>query len=204
MAPFTTLTSPATPFFRENVDTDVIIPAEHLKTTAREGLGRFAFASLRYGADGEILPENIFDRAPFNRSGILIAGKNFGCGSSREHAVWALMDMGYACVIAPSFAEIFASNALNNGMLLVALDEAIVAELAAEALEGASMTIDLPAQTITTFHGERIPFDIDLYAKARLLEGLDAVGATLKNEAAIAAFEERDRKERHWLYVPGE
>lgn len=200
MEPFETLTAIATPFYRSNVDTDVIIPAEHLKTITRLGLGKYCFQTVRYDENGRVLNSSPFDHPPFSAGKILVAGPNFGCGSSREHAVWALMDLGYKCVIAPSFADIFFGNAIKNGLLLITLPEAEVQELVSKAT-GKAFTVDLENQTITLPDGETTDFDIDDFRKERLLKGLDEIALTLQDEDQITAFEERDRASRPWLYA---
>ena len=199
MDPFTTLEAVAVPYDRANVDTDVIIPAAHLKTITRVGLGKYCFETVRYDERGNLRNSSPFDRPPFDKAQILIAGPNCGCGSSREHAVWVLMDMGIRCIIAPSFADIFFGNALKNGLLLVTLPEAEVRALADKAT-GKTFAVDLEAQTISSPGGEAVTFDIDAFRKERLLGGLDEISLTLKDADAIEAFEERDRMARPWLY----
>ena len=182
----------AIPFGRKNIDTDLIIPARWLKTISREGLGQGAFEALREE------PGNVFDRPRFSGAPILIAGDNFGCGSSREHAAWALLDMGVRAVIAPSFSDIFAGNAFKNGILTVALPQDAVDRLL-EVAETDPLTIDLESQTVTTPFQDRFAFEIDPFRKACLLEGLDEVGLTLSQDAAIATYERRLADERPWL-----
>ncbi|WP_194745300.1 3-isopropylmalate dehydratase small subunit [Thermaurantiacus tibetensis] len=193
MQPFTRLTSRAIPFGAPNVDTDVIIPSRYLKALTRAGLGKGAFAPLREA------PDNIFDRPEFAGARILIAGDNFGCGSSREHAPWAILDMGIRCVIAPSFADIFAGNSFRNGLLLVALPQAEVDRLMAVAREGLPITVDLEAQTVTTPYQDRFTFPIDPFRKACLLQGLDQIGITETLLPQIDAFEARMAGERPWI-----
>ena len=200
MDPFTTLTAVATPFYRSNIDTDVIIPAEHLKTISRTGLGRYCFKTVRYDENGNLRNSSPFDRPPYDKGKVLIAGPNFGCGSSREHAVWALMDLGYRCVIAPSFADIFFGNAIKNGLLLITLPENDIEELLKKA-NGRKFTIDLEAQTVEAPDGTVTEFEIDAFRKERLLGGLDEIALTLQDEDAITAFEERDKMARPWLYA---
>ncbi|MFO1254380.1 MAG: 3-isopropylmalate dehydratase small subunit [Sphingomonadaceae bacterium] len=176
----------AIPFGAKNVDTDVIIPAHWLKTITRDGLGKGAFETLRTD------PANLFDSAEFKGAPILIAGDNFGCGSSREHAAWALLDLGIKAVIAPSFSDIFSGNAFKNGILTVVLPQEQVDRL----LEVAStdpVHIDLENQVVTTPFQDRFPFEIDPFRKHCLLEGLDEVGLTLARDAAITAYEEEAR-----------
>ena len=182
----------AVPFGRKNVDTDLIIPARWLKTVTREGLGRGAFEALR--AD----PDNVFDRPEFKRSPIVIAGDNFGCGSSREHAAWALLDMGVKAVIAPSFSDIFAGNAFKNGILTVVLPPDQVDRLM-EVAETDPIAIDLEHQTVTTPFQDRFTFEIDPFRKKCLIEGLDEVGITLTHEHALIAYEARMKALRPWL-----
>jgi 3-isopropylmalate/(R)-2-methylmalate dehydratase small subunit len=182
----------AIPFGAKNVDTDVIIPSHWLKTISREGLGRGAFETLRKD------PENLFDSAEFAGSPILIAGDNFGCGSSREHAAWALGDLGIKAVIAPSFSDIFSGNAFKNGMLAVVLPQEQVDRLL-EVAQTHPLTIDLENQTVTTPFQDRFSFDIDPFRKHCLINGLDEVGLTLARAAAIGDYETRQRAELPWL-----
>lgn len=192
MEPVTQVEGRAIPFGRKNVDTDLIIPARWLKTVTREGLGRGAFEALREDAD------NLFDSPEFKGAPILIAGDNFGCGSSREHAAWALLDMGVKAVIAPSFSDIFAGNAFKNGILTVVLPQ----EQADRLLEVAAtdpIAIDLEHQTVTTPFQDRFTFEIDPFRKMCLIQGLDEVGITLTHEDALAAYEARMKAQRPWL-----
>lgn len=182
----------AYPFGAKNVDTDVIIPAEWLKTISREGLGKGAFESVR-AQEG-----NVFDDVRYNRAPILIAGDNFGCGSSREHAAWALGDLGIRAVIAPSFSDIFSGNAFKNGILTVVLPQDAVDRLM-EVAETDEITIDLANQTVTTPFQDRFTFEIDPFRKHCLLEGLDEIGLTLARDEAIAAYEERRGQEMSWI-----
>jgi len=186
-----TIRGRAIPFGLENVDTDVILPGPYLKTITRKGLGRVAFESIR------ARPGNIFDEPANAGANILIAGDNFGCGSSREHAVWAIMDMGIEAVIAPSFSDIFSGNAFKNGLLTVTLSQPAV-----DALLGAApaepVAIDLEAQRVTAFALD-YPFAFDAFRKHCLVNGLDEIGLTLSQDAAIAAYEERDARERPWM-----
>jgi 3-isopropylmalate/(R)-2-methylmalate dehydratase small subunit len=174
----------AIPFGRKNVDTDVIIPAHWLKTVTREGLGRGAFEAVRKE------PDNVFEQAEYAGAPILIAGDNFGCGSSREHAAWALLDMGVTCVIAPSFSDIFSGNAFKNGILAVALPQENVDRLM-EVARTDPIDIDLKTQTVTTGFQDRFEFAIDPFRKHCLLNGLDEVGLTLAQADTIAAHERR-------------
>ena len=184
MSGITRLSGTACPLGRANIDTDAIIAAEHLKTTAREGLGVHALAALR-AEPGSPLADPRYAGAP-----ILIAGENFGCGSSREHAAWALADAGFRAVIAPSFADIFASNAFKNGIMTVALPAEAVARLMAIAAE-APVTIDLETMTVTTPFQHRFAFTLDPFRRESLMTGLDEIALTLREEAAIATFETR-------------
>jgi len=191
-AGFKTLSGVAVPFGRSNVDTDVIIPARFLKTITRTGLGKSAFAVLRED------PDNIFDSPRYVGAPILIAGDNFGCGSSREHAPWALADMGFKIVIAPSFADIFAGNAFKNGMLLVAMPQAEVDRLLEIAGEH-EITVDLEHQVVTTPFQDRFAFEIDPFRKHCLMGGLDEIGLTHAMDADIVAYETRLASERPWI-----
>lgn len=183
----------AIPYGRKNIDTDLIIPARWLKTVSREGLGQGAFEAVR--ADN---PDNVFDREEFANAPILVAGDNFGCGSSREHAAWALLDMGIRAVIAPSFSDIFAGNAFKNGILTVALPQEQVDRLL-EVAQTDPITIDLESQTVTTQFQDRFRFEIDPFRKYCLTEGMDEVGLTLAREEAISRFEERLAADKPWL-----
>ena len=192
MEPVTHVEGKAIPFGRKNVDTDLIIPARWLKTVTRVGLGRGAFEALR----GE--PDNVFDQPEFKGAPILIAGDNFGCGSSREHAAWALLDMGVKAVIAPSFSDIFAGNAFKNGIVAVALPQDQIDRLM-EVAETHPVTIDLEHQTVTTPFQDRFSFEIDPFRKMCLIEGLDEVGITLTHEDALVAYETRMKARKPWL-----
>jgi len=192
MDPVTTIAGRAYPFGQTNVDTDVIIPSHWLKTITREGLGRGAFETLRKD------PDNLFDSAEFAGSPILIAGDNFGCGSSREHAAWALLDLGVRAVIAPSFSDIFSGNAFKNGILTVVLPQDAVDRLI-EVARTQPIHIDLDIQTVTTPFQDRFGFDIDAFRKTCLLNGLDEVGLTLAQSDAIGAFEDQVRADRPFL-----
>jgi 3-isopropylmalate/(R)-2-methylmalate dehydratase small subunit len=174
----------AVPLGRANIDTDIIIPAEHLKTVSREGLGRFAFETIRAE------PGNVFDDPAFAGGAILIAGDNFGCGSSREHAVWAMRDLGIRAVIAPSFSDIFASNAFKNGLVAAALPQAAIDRLMAVAREQ-PIRVDLETMTVTTPYQDWFEFALDPFRRDCLMRGLDEIGLTLESEAAIAAYEAR-------------
>jgi 3-isopropylmalate/(R)-2-methylmalate dehydratase small subunit len=192
MEPVNHVEGRAVPFGRSNVDTDLIIPARWLKTVTREGLGRGAFETVR--AD----PDNVFDRPEFKGAPIVIAGDNFGCGSSREHAAWALLDMGVKAVIAPSFSDIFSGNAFKNGILTVVLPQHQVDRLL-EVAETDSVAIDLEHQTVTTPFQDRFSFEIDPFRKHCLMGGLDEVGITLTHEDALVAYEARMKAQKPWL-----
>lgn len=191
MEPFTTLSGVAVPFGADNVDTDVIIPSRFLKVVTRKGLGAGAFAALRED------PANIFDSDRNAGAPILIAGANFGCGSSREHAPWALADMGFRVVVAAGFADIFAGNAYKNGMLLVTLPQSDIDRLLAVAGD-CEITVDLDNQVVTTEFQDRMPFAIDPFRKAALMTGQDEIGLTLSMAGAIDAYEARLATERPW------
>ena len=192
MEPVTRVEGRAYPFGMKNVDTDIIIPAHYLKTVTRNGLGRGAFEALRKD------PANVFDDPAHKGAPIIIAGDNFGCGSSREHAAWALLDMGVTAVIAPSFSDIFAGNAFKNGILTVALPQEAVDRLM-DVAQDHQITIDLETQTVTTPFQDRFTFELDPFRKFCLMEGLDEVGLTLKSDAAIGIYEERLMGEAPWL-----
>jgi len=206
MQPFTTLTGVAAPLAMDNVDTDAIIPKQHLKTIKRTGLGRALFEELRYDLDGREIPDFVLNQPKYRGASILIAGANFGCGSSREHAPWALLDFGIRCVIAPSFADIFYNNCFNNGILPIVLPPDEVDALRREAAEAddPTFTVDLERRVIVRPLGNReLPFELDDFGRHRLLEGLDQVGLTLEKQAAIKGFEERQRLSQPWLYPQG-
>ena len=199
---FTRLRAVAAPFPSPNIDTDAILPARYLKRIEIAGLGKVLFNEWRYTGEGTERPEFVLNQAPYRNAQVLVAGANFGCGSSRENAVWALYDYGIRCVIAPSFGDIFYTNAVGYGLLPVVLPppqvESLLAELAAA--PGTQVEVDLPAQEIRLGAGGVASFSIDAAAKHRLVNGLDEIALTLEREAEIAAFEERRRRERPWLY----
>jgi 3-isopropylmalate/(R)-2-methylmalate dehydratase small subunit len=200
MENFTTLTGIAAYLPMINVDTDMIIPKQYLKTIKRTGLGKGLFAELRYDEKGAPLPDFVLHKAPYTKAKILITGENFGCGSSREHAPWALLDFGFRCIIAPSFADIFYNNCFKNGILPIALPQEEIDKLIDDASRGANatITVDLAAQGIRGPDGGVIKFDIDPFRKRCLMEGLDDIGLTLEKGDAIGAFEARSRTERPW------
>ncbi|MFO1120235.1 MAG: 3-isopropylmalate dehydratase small subunit [Rhodospirillales bacterium] len=201
MQAFTTLTGIAAPLPMINVDTDMIIPKQFLKTIARTGLGKSLFFEMRYDDNGAEIPNFVLNRPAYRNASILVAGENFGCGSSREHAPWALLDFGIRCVIAPSFADIFYSNSFKNGIPLIKLPQEQVDALMAQAERGANarFTVDLENQLIETPDGQRVTFEIDPFRKYCLLGGLDDIGLTLQKADRIKTFEDRHRAERPWL-----
>ena len=205
MERFTTLTGVAAPLPMVNVDTDQIIPKQFLKTIKRTGLGRHLFAPMRYDAEGAENPDFVLNREPYRAAAIIVAGANFGCGSSREHAPWALLDFGVRCVIAPSFADIFFNNCFKNGILAIALDAATVERLLDDIGDGAhaTLTVDLDKQAITAPDGGVLRFEVDAFRKHCLLNGLDEIGLTLQQEDEIAAFEAAQREVQPWLYGAG-
>ena len=200
MDKFTTLTGIAAPMPLVNIDTDMIIPKQFLKTIQRSGLGKNLFDEMRYTADGAEIPDFVLNQPAYRRAEILVAGDNFGCGSSREHAPWALLDFGIRCVISTSFADIFYNNCFKNGILPVVLPQAAVDVLMADAQKGANarMTVDLGAQTVTTSDGQVFGFEIDSFRKHCLLNGLDDIGLTLEKAAAIDAYEAKAKTLMPW------
>ncbi len=201
MDAFTTLTAVAAPMPAANVDTDKIIPARFLKTIKRSGLGTHLFDGLRYLPDGAERPDFVLNQPAYRKAEILIAHDNFGCGSSREHAAWALLDFGIRCVIAPSFADIFHGNALKNGILPIALPRAVCDALMQDAAMGgnARLTVDLERQLVIRPNGEEISFAVDPMRRHFLLNGLDDIGQTLQHGDAIAAFEAQRAATQPWL-----
>ena len=202
MDKFTTLTGIAAPLPMINVDTDMIIPKQYLKTIKRTGLGKHLFDEMRYDASGKEIPQFVLNRPAYRKASILVAGENFGCGSSREHAPWALLDFGIRCVIAPSFADIFYNNCFKNGILPIVLPKEDVAKLLDDAERGANavITIDLEKQEITGPDGGRLSFQIDPFRKHCLLNGLDDIGLTLQKGAEIDGYEARQRAAQPWLW----
>jgi 3-isopropylmalate/(R)-2-methylmalate dehydratase small subunit len=200
MEKFTTLTGIAAYLPMINVDTDMIIPKQYLKTIKRTGLGTGLFAELRYDEAGAPHPDFVMHKPPYTEAKILITGENFGCGSSREHAPWALLDFGIRCIIAPSFADIFYNNCFKNGILPIVLPQAEIDKLIDDASRGANarLTVDLQAQEIRGPDGGKIEFDIDPFRKRCLMEGLDDIGLTLEKADAIEAFERDARTQRPW------
>jgi 3-isopropylmalate/(R)-2-methylmalate dehydratase small subunit len=201
MEKFTTLTGVAAPLPMINVDTDKIIPKQYLKTIERKGLGKGLFDEMRYRSDGSENPDFVLNKPAYRQAKILVAGENFGCGSSREHAPWALLDFGIRCVIAPSFADIFYNNCFKNGILPIVLPQEDVDKLMDDAERGANavVSIDLEKQEITGPDGGCVKFEIDPFRKHLLLNGLDDVGLTLQKEAAITAFEAKRKLATPWL-----
>ena len=193
MKPFRTHCGRVAPLDRANVDTDQIIPKQFLKRIERTGFGEFVFYDWRFGSEGKKKPDFVLHLPRFEGASILVAGKNFGCGSSREHAVWALADFGFRAVISSSFADIFANNCAKNGFLAVGLSEAEVAELMRRAneIEGYNLTIDLEQRTVQDDQGFRATFPIEEFVRHCLLNGLDDIGLTLHHEAEIASYEAR-------------
>ena len=197
MEPFVTLTGIAAPLLRANIDTDLIIPKQFLKTLVRSGLGRNLFQEVRYDGEGRELPDFVLNQPRYRAASILLAGPNFGCGSSREHAPWALKDFGIRAVLAPSFADIFYTNCFANGLLPVTLPMAAIETLATVA---GPLTVDLPAQQVRG-GGHSFPFELEPTRKAVLLEGLDEIKRTEANLADIAAFEARRRQTAPWVEI---
>ena len=200
MEKFNTLTAVAAPMPIINIDTDMIIPKDYLKTIKRTGLGKGLFAEMRYNEDGSDNPEFVLNKNAYSSAQILVAGDNFGCGSSREHAPWALLDFGIRCVISTSFADIFYNNCFKNGILPITVSEEQLEKLMDDAERGSNSTlsVDLVAQTISGPDGGTISFDIDPGRKERLLEGIDDIGETLTKSDDISAFEKKNSEQRPW------
>ena len=201
MQKFTKLTGVAAPLPMINVDTDMIIPKQYLKTIKRTGLGKALFAEMRYDQDGKENPDFVLNKPAYRKATILVSGDNFGCGSSREHAPWALLDFGFRCVIAPNFADIFYNNTFKNGILPIKLPQEDVDKLMDDAERGANavLTIDLAAQEIRGPDGGVIKFDIDPHRKHCLLNGLDDIGLTMQKGKAIDDFEAKAKTVQPWL-----
>ena len=199
LQPFTVLHGPAAYLPQVNVDTDVIIRVERF-ALPRDQMGPYALEPLRYLPDGREDPTSIFNRPPFKGAPFLLAGTNFGCGSSREAAVWALMGMGVRCVIAPSFGDIFYNNCFQNGLLPVRLPARDVEALAVACADGAALEVDLVSRTVRSPDGKQIVFAIDLLRREGLLQGLDEIGLTLKDDVAIRAWQDADRVRRQWAW----
>ena len=202
MEKFTRLTGIAAPMDAINVDTDQIIPKLHLRTIKRTGLGKVLFDELRFHPDGTEKPEFILNRTPWREAEILVAGDNFGCGSSREHAPWALLDFGIRCIVSTSFADIFYNNCFKNGILPVTVPRDALDALMADASdrENPVLTVDLETQEITRPNGAVIGFTIDEFRRDCLLNGLDDIGLTMQKVDRIDAFEARQREQQPWLY----
>jgi 3-isopropylmalate/(R)-2-methylmalate dehydratase small subunit len=200
MQPFTTLSGPAAPLLLANIDTDVIIRIERLTSLSDDKLGPFAFEALRYLPEGGEDPLFVLNHAVFRDAPILLAGQNFGCGSSREGAVTALMARGIRCIIAPSYGDIFYNNCFQNGLLPIVLSESQVTTLATEAMSGEAITVDLRQRTITTPTAARYGFAIDPLRQEGLLNGLDEIGLTFKDDALIRFWQDNDRQTRPWAW----
>ena len=201
MDKFTTITGIAAPMPLVNIDTDMIIPKQFLKTIQRSGLGKNLFDEMRYTQDGAEIPDFVLNREPYRKAEIIVAGDNFGCGSSREHAPWALLDFGIRCVISTSFADIFFNNCFKNGILPIVLPQEAVDVLMEDAKKGgnARITVDLETQTVTASDGKTFAFEVDAFKKHCLLNGLDDVGLTLEKASAIDSFESRAKVLRPWV-----
>jgi 3-isopropylmalate/(R)-2-methylmalate dehydratase small subunit len=202
MQKFSRLDSVAAPLRMINVDTDRVIPKQFLKTIRREGLGRYLFNDMRFNADGSPNPDFVLNKPAYKGAQILVAGDNFGCGSSREHAPWALQDFGIRCVISSSFADIFYNNSFKNGILLIKVSPKELEALMDDAEKGgnARLTVDLEAQAITRPNGEIVRFEIDPFRKHCLLNGLDDIGLTMRHRNDIDGFEKAQRASQPWLY----
>ncbi len=201
MDKFTTLTGVAAPLPLRNIDTDMIIPKQFLKTIKRTGLGKSLFYEMRYDQEGKEIADFVLNQPAYRTATILVTGENFGCGSSREHAPWSLLDFGIRCIIAPDFADIFYNNCFQNGILPIKLPQSEVDKLMDDASRGANatLTVDLGKQEIRGPDGGVIKFDIDPFRKHCLLNGLDAIGLTLEKKQAIEKFEEATAASRSWL-----
>ncbi|TDQ85471.1 3-isopropylmalate dehydratase small subunit [Dongia mobilis] len=202
MEKFTKLSGIAAPMPIRNVDTDMIIPKQFLKTIKRTGLGKNLFDEMRYTPDGKEIPDFVLNKPQYRKAQILVAGENFGCGSSREHAPWALLDFGIRCVIAPSFADIFYNNCFKNGILPIKLPAEDVAKLMDDAERGANavISVDLEAQEIRGPDGGVVKFEVDAFRKHCLLNGLDDIGLTLQKKADIDSYETRNKHSQPWLW----
>ena len=200
MEKFSKLTGIAAPMQLVNIDTDMIIPKQFLKTIARTGLGKNLFDEMRYNLDGSEITDFVLNQAAYRKAEIIIAGDNFGCGSSREHAPWALLDFGIRCVVSTSFADIFYNNCFKNGILPIVMPQEVVDVLMADARKGANarQTVDLEAQTVTTSDGQVFPFTVDAHRKHCLINGLDDIGLTMEKGAAIDSFEKMNAAQRPW------
>ena len=201
MDKFTKLTGVAAPMPLVNIDTDMIIPKQFLKTIHRSGLGKNLFDEMRYNPDGSEVPDFVLNQPAYRQAEIIVAGDNFGCGSSREHAPWALLDFGIRCVISTSFADIFFNNCFKNGILPIVMPPEVVEVLMEDARKGANarMTVDLENQTVTTSDGQSFPFQVDPFRKHCLLNGLDDIGLTMEKAPAIDAYEAQMAQSRPWV-----
>jgi 3-isopropylmalate/(R)-2-methylmalate dehydratase small subunit len=201
MDKFTTLTGIAAPMALVNIDTDMIIPKQFLKTIKRSGLGKNLFDEMRFTQDGQEIPDFVLNQPAYRKAEILVAGDNFGCGSSREHAPWALLDFGIRCVISTSFADIFYNNCFKNGILPVVLPQAAVDHLMDDAKKGANarISVDLGNQTVTASDGTSFAFDVDPFKKHCLLNGLDDIGLTMEKVKSVDTFEKAAAQARPWV-----
>jgi 3-isopropylmalate/(R)-2-methylmalate dehydratase small subunit len=201
MEPFNKLEGVAAPLNMINVDTDMIIPKQYLKTIQRTGLGKALFDEMRHNQDGSEKPEFVLNKPAYRNAKILVTGDNFGCGSSREHAPWALLDFGIRCVIAPDFADIFHNNTFKNGILPIRLPREICDQLMEDAKQGdnARLTVDLAEQVVVRPNGEKIRFEIDPFRKHLLLNGLDDIGQTLQHAPSIDSYESKQKAEKSWM-----
>ena len=201
MQPFTKLTGVAAPMPMQNIDTDKIIPARFLKTIKRSGLGVHLFDPLRFNKDGSEKPEFVLNQEPYRHAEIIVAFENFGCGSSREHAPWALLDFGIRCIIAPDFADIFFNNSFKNGILPVRLPRAVCDQLIEDTKLGgnARISVDLERQVVVRPNGDEIPFEVDAFRKHLLLNGLDDIGQTLQHGTAIDGYEAARQQSQPWM-----
>ena len=206
MAKFTTLSAIAAPIMRINIDTDIIIPSREMKRVSKQGLSEGLFANWRYTEPGgrEEDPDFILNQAPYSDAQIILSGENFGCGSSREHAVWALAEWGIRCIVAPSFGAIFQGNCVRNGILPVVLDNSVVESLAAQVEQNPAenlIVVDLQTRELTAPDGVRHAFQISPADREMLMDGLDAIAVTMKRDDEILAFQARDRLKRPWVYL---
>ncbi len=201
MEKFTTLTAKVAPLPIQNIDTDMIIPKQFLKTIKRTGLREGLFYEMAYDLEGQLVADFVLNQPAYREAQILVAGDNFGCGSSREHAPWALLDFGIRCIIAPSFADIFYNNCFKNGMLPITLPQEKVDYFMQAAQDQKVVSVDLPAQTVSVDGESPVSFELDGFRKRCLLEGLDDIGLTLEHSGKIDAFEQTDAQARPWLYA---
>jgi 3-isopropylmalate/(R)-2-methylmalate dehydratase small subunit len=199
MDKFTNLTGTAVPMPLTNIDTDMMVPKQFLKTIKRTGMGKIMFFDARYNEDGSEIPEFVLNQAQYRDAKIIVAGDNFGCGSSREHAPWALLDFGVRCLISTSFADIFSNNCSKNGILLITLPKDVVDDLMQDANQAATLTVDLETQTITRPDGRTVSFETDDSRRHNLLNGIDDIAVTMKQEKAIDRHEARQRTDWPWI-----